>query len=81
MGRTRTPVRIGGKGVGGVGSLSRSGSTVALPSGRLDGSNWNWRDEAKCLGSDPALFFPLGMTGEPLAQAQAAKRICHTCPV
>ncbi len=54
---------------------------MALPSGRLDGSNWNWRDEAKCLGSDPALFFPLGMTGEPLAQAQAAKRICHTCPV
>jgi WhiB family redox-sensing transcriptional regulator len=41
----------------------------------------NWRDQAKCLGSDPALFFPVGTTGEPQAQAHAAKRVCQACRV
>ena len=40
-----------------------------------------WRAQARCLGSDPDLFFPLGGTGEPLAQAETAKRICHECEV
>jgi WhiB family redox-sensing transcriptional regulator len=45
------------------------------------GNQANWRAGAKCLGSDPAFFFPLGGTGEPLAQAETAKRICQACPV
>ncbi|HEV2761220.1 MAG TPA: WhiB family transcriptional regulator [Acidimicrobiales bacterium] len=45
------------------------------------GNNKSWRAQARCLGSDPDLFFPLGGTGEPLAQAEAAKRICHECEV
>jgi len=44
-------------------------------------SELSWREEAKCLGSDPGLFFPLGGTGEPLVQAQTAKQVCQTCLV
>lgn len=40
-----------------------------------------WRAEARCLGSDPDLFFPLGTTGAPLAQAEAAKGLCLGCEV
>ena len=47
----------------------------------LSGTDRAWRAEARCLGSDPDLFFPLGGTGEPLAQAETAKRICHECEV
>ena len=45
------------------------------------GDQPNWRARAKCLGSDPGFFFPLGGTGEPLAQAETAKRVCQTCAV
>jgi WhiB family transcriptional regulator, redox-sensing transcriptional regulator len=41
----------------------------------------NWRDQARCLGTDPELFFPLGGTGAPLAQAEAAKQVCQECTV
>jgi len=41
----------------------------------------SWRAQAKCLGTNPDLFFPLGETGEPRAQAEAAKRMCQTCTV
>lgn len=41
----------------------------------------DWRAEARCLGCDPDLFFPLGNTGKPLAQAEAAKGLCLGCPV
>jgi len=47
----------------------------------LAGNTMTWRAQARCLGSDPDLFFPLGGTGEPLAQAETAKRICHECEV
>ncbi|MDQ4090564.1 MAG: WhiB family transcriptional regulator [Actinomycetota bacterium] len=40
-----------------------------------------WRAQARCLGSDPDLFFPLGNTGKPLAQAEVAKRLCSGCEV
>ena len=33
------------------------------------------------MGSDPDLFFPLGGSGAPLAQAEAAKRVCDECAV
>lgn len=41
----------------------------------------SWRAQARCLGSDPDLFFPLGGTGKPLAQAEAAKGLCFGCGV
>jgi WhiB family redox-sensing transcriptional regulator len=47
----------------------------------LDWSGVGWRSQAKCLGSNPDLFFPLGVTGEPLVQARAAKRVCQACMV
>ncbi len=40
-----------------------------------------WRAQARCLGSDPDLFFPLGSTGKPLAQAEVAKGLCSGCEV
>jgi WhiB family redox-sensing transcriptional regulator len=30
---------------------------------------------------DPELFFPVGEAGPALMQAEAAKRICASCPV
>jgi WhiB family redox-sensing transcriptional regulator len=30
---------------------------------------------------DPELFFPVGTTGPAMAQAEAAKAVCATCPV
>lgn len=40
-----------------------------------------WRSRAQCTGSDPDLFFPLGGTGSPLAQAEVAKQVCGRCDV
>jgi WhiB family redox-sensing transcriptional regulator len=40
-----------------------------------------WRSQAECVGTDPDLFFPLGGSGAPLAQAEAAKRVCNQCTV
>jgi WhiB family redox-sensing transcriptional regulator len=47
----------------------------------VGGDDMNWRAEARCLGSNPGLFFPLGATGAPRAQAETAKRICADCMV
>jgi WhiB family redox-sensing transcriptional regulator len=40
-----------------------------------------WRSQARCVGTDPDFFFPLGASGEPLAQAEAAKQVCGQCGV
>ena len=45
------------------------------------GNAATWRAEARCLGSDPAIFFPLGSTGDPLVQTEMAKQVCQTCDV
>ena len=47
----------------------------------MTGKENAWRGQARCLGSDPDLFFPLGGTGAPLAQAEAAKQVCGECEV
>jgi WhiB family transcriptional regulator, redox-sensing transcriptional regulator len=47
----------------------------------MNGNEKDWRGQARCLGSDPDLFFPLGGTGAPLAQAEAAKQVCGECEV
>jgi WhiB family redox-sensing transcriptional regulator len=51
-----------------------------LPNASLQGNDY-WRRDAKCLGTDPDLFFPVGSTGVPLAQAEAAKQVCQACDV
>jgi len=43
--------------------------------------NSGWRSQAQCTGIDPDLFFPLGGSEAPLAQAEAAKRVCNQCTV
>jgi WhiB family redox-sensing transcriptional regulator len=40
-----------------------------------------WRDRASCRDTSPELFFPIGTTGVALEQIDAAKRVCHECPV
>ncbi|MGH8901289.1 MAG: WhiB family transcriptional regulator [Egibacteraceae bacterium] len=41
----------------------------------------SWRDHAACLGMDPELFFPSGLTGPALDQAERAKAVCRRCDV
>jgi WhiB family redox-sensing transcriptional regulator len=41
----------------------------------------DWQNDAACLSEDPDLFFPIGTTGDAVAQIVAAKSICATCPV
>lgn len=41
----------------------------------------SWRSQARCLGSDPEMFFPIGGSGKPLAQTKVAKAMCMGCPV
>ncbi|MFJ8431311.1 WhiB family transcriptional regulator [Kitasatospora sp. NPDC094019] len=43
----------------------------------------NWRESARCRGTDPELFFPIGIgTGfKTLAQNDEAKAVCGRCPV
>ncbi|MGH8896870.1 MAG: WhiB family transcriptional regulator [Egibacteraceae bacterium] len=41
----------------------------------------DWRDRAACLDEDPALFFPIGVTGPALDQTEQAKAVCRDCPV
>ncbi|NNN16124.1 MAG: WhiB family transcriptional regulator [Acidimicrobiaceae bacterium] len=41
----------------------------------------NWREGAKCKDVDPAMFFPVGVTGEAEVQIINAKRYCSDCQV
>jgi WhiB family redox-sensing transcriptional regulator len=41
----------------------------------------DWRQHAACNGCDVELFFPVGVTGPAIDQIEAAKAVCHTCPV
>ncbi|MFF7458497.1 WhiB family transcriptional regulator [Kitasatospora sp. NPDC008115] len=43
----------------------------------------NWRESARCRGTDPELFFPIGSgTSFPtLVQSDEAKAVCARCPV
>lgn len=46
----------------------------------FDWDNENWRDQAACRHIDADLFFPVGSTGDAIAQIQAAKEVCRSCP-
>ena len=41
----------------------------------------DWRHEAACLGHDPELFFPSGVTAPAWQELERAKAICRDCPV
>ncbi|MFE7559147.1 WhiB family transcriptional regulator [Kitasatospora sp. NPDC057500] len=43
----------------------------------------NWRESARCRGTDPELFFPIGSgTSFPtIVQSEEAKAVCGRCPV
>jgi WhiB family redox-sensing transcriptional regulator len=41
----------------------------------------DWRDLATCRGLDPDLFFPVSTSGASLTEIDAARRVCHRCPV
>jgi WhiB family transcriptional regulator, redox-sensing transcriptional regulator len=46
-------------------------------------ATWNhheWRLEASCRDLRTELFFPVGLTGEAIVQADLAKKICSECP-
>ncbi len=40
-----------------------------------------WRRLAACRDVDPAVFFPIGLTGEAIERIDEAKAICRGCPV
>ncbi len=39
----------------------------------------DWRVEAACRDTDPALFFPVGTTGPAVNQIASAKKVCFAC--
>ncbi|MGI8757935.1 MAG: WhiB family transcriptional regulator [Acidimicrobiales bacterium] len=47
----------------------------------FDWDDESWRDRAVCRYVDADLFFPVGSTGGAIAQVQAAKGVCRSCPV
>ena len=38
-----------------------------------------WRMNAACRDTDPALFFPIGTTGPAIEQIASAKEVCVGC--
>ena len=45
----------------------------------LGAADYDWRDNAICRDTDPALFFPVGTTGLALVQIDRAKQVCGEC--
>ena len=39
----------------------------------------DWRVDAACRDTDPALFFPVGVTGPAVDQIASAKQVCFSC--
>jgi len=47
----------------------------------LGAADDEWRDGALCRDTDPALFFPVGTTGNALVQIDQARNVCGECKV
>jgi len=47
----------------------------------LGAADYDWRDDAICRDTDPALFFPVGTTGNALVQIDRAREVCGECHV
>ncbi len=41
----------------------------------------DWRHQAECRKHDGELWFPVGISGPAVVQAEKAKEICASCPV
>ena len=48
---------------------------------KRDPSETWWIERSSCIGEDPELFFPVGITGPAIEQAAKAIAICNGCPV
>jgi WhiB family redox-sensing transcriptional regulator len=48
---------------------------------RHDPDEMWWLPEARCIGEDPELFFPIGTSDDALSQVAAAKTVCRACSV
>ena len=51
------------------------------PRFRHDPDEMWWLSDAACIGEDPELFFPIGVSAPAAEQTQRAKRICRRCSV
>ena len=40
-----------------------------------------WLGQARCIGEDPELFFPVGTSEPAIDQTERAKSVCRGCPV
>ena len=40
-----------------------------------------WLADARCIGEDPDLFFPIGTSEPAVAQIATAKSVCRSCVV
>lgn len=40
-----------------------------------------WRELSACRDTDPEMFFPIGTTGDAIAQIEKAVAICTSCSV
>lgn len=56
-------------------AMTRTSSGLDTP--RAD----DWRRFGSCLGEDPEAWFPIGTQGPARLQIEAARLICHSCPV
>src|SRR5215831_19588422 len=48
---------------------------------RHDPDEMWWLPEARCIGEDPELFFPIGTSDDALSQVADAKTVCRGCSV
>ena len=48
---------------------------------RHDPDEMWWLPEARCIGADPELFFPIGTSEDALSQVAEAKTVCRGCSV
>ena len=51
------------------------------PTFKRDPNETWWIERSSCIGEDPELFFPVGITGPAIEQATKAIAICNRCPV
>lgn len=52
--------------------------TLSIP--KYEPREHEWRNDAACRDTDPALFFPVGSKGMAAHQVIAAKKVCLSCP-
>src|SRR3954462_5682308 len=48
---------------------------------RHDPDEMWWLPDARCIGEDPQLFFPIGTSAEAVSHVAGAKSVCRPCSV